>query len=86
VAIVSWDQSHSHWTLRSGCLDARVATPRGIAAQPMNKHVMVCTRCGFEEVHDGPVWDDWFVPRICGRPNGEGVCGGTMVRLQTRDS
>jgi len=48
---------------------------------PVTQYVLVCDRCGFEEVHDGPVWDDWFVPRVCERTSGDGVCAGTMVRL-----
>ena len=51
----------------------------------MARFVEACNRCGFEEVHDGPVWEDWFVPRVCEQPapdpaQGDGTCGGTMVR------
>jgi hypothetical protein len=54
---------------------------------PVKQYVLVCNRCGFEEMHDEPVWDDWFVPRVCGRPTGDGVCDGTMVRSPVvRDS
>ena len=53
----------------------------------MLQYALVCNRCGFEEGHEGPVWDDWFVPRTCGRPSPEGVCNGTMLRVPViRDS
>jgi hypothetical protein len=54
----------------------------------MTVYVLRCERCGFEESHSGPVWEDWFVPRVCERPAAGaegGMCGGTLIRLPPDD-
>ncbi len=52
----------------------------------MTDYVLRCNRCGYEERHSRPVWEDWFVPRCCEQPapsetDEDRVCGGTLIRL-----